>query len=49
MKGKRGFIGITVGWIIAISILILGFVLIMTFTGKMQGALDFFNNLFRFR
>lgn len=50
MNKKRGQIALEklVYWIIALIVLILGFVIIMILSGKGQGAIDYLKNLFQF-
>ena len=50
MRGKRGVWDEPLVYlIIGLLVLAISFVVYGIYTGKMQGALDFFNNLFRFR
>jgi len=51
MKGlkKRGVIWDTlIPWMIAIFVIVVTFILFATISGKGQGALEFFKNLWRF-
>ena len=51
LKDKKGsFVGENLGWLLlALVILVVGFIVIMVLTGKADGALNFIRDLFRFK